>query len=119
MLSETVHGRLLVTRNAQLTRRHAHQSGLVGCSGQIKTAGCVPPFLGLTCGLIRVGSGASAVGCGPRLRRDQTQPNGSEPPAAELESGLTDSRRHSNTIKHLARMAGPHIVSVGDVGAGR
>jgi hypothetical protein len=48
----------------KLTGRYAHGGGLVGCSGPIKTAGCIPPSLGLTCALIRVGSGPSAVGCG-------------------------------------------------------
>src|SRR5215217_849791 len=37
-------------------------------------------------GLIRVGSGGAQWAAEPRLRWGQTQPNGSEPPAAELKS---------------------------------
>ena len=37
-------------------------------------------------------------------------------PKADLESGLTDGRRDSKTIEHLAAAAAAHAVRVGDVG---
>jgi hypothetical protein len=52
----------------------------------IKIVGCISTSHGLICGLTRVGQRHPQRAAEPRLRREQTQPNGSEPPAPELES---------------------------------
>jgi hypothetical protein len=63
------------TRNAQLTGRHAHPgAGWLVVLGRSRPRAAATS-LGLTCGLIRIGSGASAVGCGgsAQARPDPTE----------------------------------------------
>jgi hypothetical protein len=75
-----------LARNAPLTGRHAYRSGLVSFLGRSRLRA---PFRLLWSHLwshSRRFRGVRSGAAEPRLRRDQTQPNGSEPPAAELEA---------------------------------
>ena len=52
----------------------------------------------------------------PVIAASRCGPNFDDRPRADLESGLTDGRRDSKAIEHLAAAAATPAVRVGDVG---
>jgi len=63
-------------RNAQFAGRHAHRSGMAGCSGPIKTAGCIPLFLVSLVVSFAYVQGRPQWAAEPRLRRTRSNRTG-------------------------------------------